>query len=160
MPDTLRQDVAASSTFAWNFPQSSGAAVNPIECQSMPRAQTHAGFAAGSGPMIYPAVKMPFSGSLSVPVTRENRNYLRMLRRMELRAWREAKGAHDASLGYARELPQTARSRISPVEHERDWHRKALAAAAAVLIGYLILKSEQLLEVWPGFFQAITQFLD
>ncbi len=96
-----------------------------------------------------------FPHSLSVPVTPENRRYLRLLRQLEMDAWVTARGPMDPPPA------SPAKSLRSNVAQLRDERRKEtvfyalLATLAFGSAGYGLLQSGELAAQWG----AVTRFL-
>ena len=103
--------------------------------------------------------KSAYSGSLTVPVTAENRIYLRMLRHMELNAWRSAKGAHD-EISAGDLHSSRAKGACWGFRRGRGFRLSGfLVLLVAVIIGYGGVQLCQLIEKLPGLVQVIREFV-
>ncbi len=122
-----------------------------------------AGLAAGSASAARPGTMLLpdnlYSGSLRVPVTPANRNYLRTLRQLELKAWTATPHPDYAASASERQSLRTAVARVATQARKEFWLHVSLAVVAAAPVLYTLLQSLEFLEKFPAFVRLITQLL-
>lgn len=96
---------------------------------------------------------------MSVPVTAENRGYLRLLRQLELEAWVDARGAQDPpEASPARSLRQQLVQLRGDNRNESRLYA-ALAVLAFGSLGYGLFQCWQLAEHWSVVTRLVQRLL-
>ncbi len=147
----VRQNVAACPILTGNFVQSSASAAALTQDSTPPRLLA---FVARSRTKTL-LLENPYSGSVRVPVTASNRQHLRDLRQMELKAWTEAAGVD----GEDTKALRTAVAEVSNEPRREFWLYALLAFLAAVPISYTLFQSWQFFENLPALFRFIGRLL-
>ena len=157
---SARTSLAASNALALYFtaPRTVRAQVPATRAQAVPgwSAAPGTGVPApglpGIEPELQPFLKTGFSESLRVPVTAENRLYLRMLRQQELKAWASTDRPQEPRPESEPRVTERRHSQPRTVSHRESRAFAFLTVLASALVGCRLWQSSD-----PGTWAEIAR---